>query len=381
MAEKDLKDLKELKDLQNLFEGVQIPKESTNVVKKTVKKVYVKPVCSDEELEKKEGTYMTEKDVKTIFNEDVDVYDGENLIAKFRKNVIPKEIIETGWEAFYETAATSQKRGAAAGPIQHKSTYWKKRRPVETNKWSTKYILNGKVSKMKVNNLVFSSILGYFEKTAFMKLPCRLTSYTQRYFENYKRGVPYIQFLDNCFKILTPTNYAKQLARAKKNPSYRIDGTAFSSVTINRNFRTALHKDDGDFKEGFGNLSVIERGKYSGGETIIPKYDIGFNVRTGDFLAMDVHQFHCNTEMTENESQKEYNKKLARIHFDDRSTGTLGGEKNFTRISFVCYLREKLIDCKRSETKKYYSRIKFDETKGDLEKYAKKNKTKKIKHN
>ena len=59
MAEKDLKELKELKDLQNLFEGVQIPKESTNVLKKTVKKVYVKPVCSDEELEKKEAEKNT----------------------------------------------------------------------------------------------------------------------------------------------------------------------------------------------------------------------------------------------------------------------------------------------------------------------------------
>ena len=361
----------------DILEGLQIPKESTKEVKNSVKKVYVKPVCSDEELEKKEGTYMTEKDVKTIYNEDVDVYDGETLIAKFRKNVIPKEVIQIGWEAFYETAATSQKRGAAAGPIKHSSTYWKKRKPVETNKWSTKYIVNGKVSKMKLNNLVFSSILGYFEKTPFMKLPCRLTSYTQRFFENYKLGIPYIQFLNNCFKILTPTNYAKQLARAKKNPSYRIDDTAFSSVTINRNFRTALHQDDGDFKEGFGNLSVIERGRYSGGETIIPKYGIGFNVRTGDFLAMDVHQFHCNTEMRETESQKEYNNKLPRIHFDKLSTGTLGSEKKFTRISFVCYLREKLIDCKRSETKKYYSQINFNETKGSLKK---KSRTKTIKH-
>ena len=80
----------------DILEGLQLPKESTKKVKTSVKKVYVKPVCSDEELEKKEGTYMTEKDVKTIFNEDVDVYDGETLIAKFRKNVIPKEVIQIG---------------------------------------------------------------------------------------------------------------------------------------------------------------------------------------------------------------------------------------------------------------------------------------------
>ena len=360
---------------KDLFEGLQLPNEATRPIKSSVKKVVVKAHFTDEEMAKKEGTHCSEKDADTIFNEDVDVYVGDELLAKFRKNVIPKDTIKLGWESFYETAATSRNRGAAAGPIAQNGVYWKKRKPVEIKGWSTRYMQDGKLSKMRVNNLVYSSVLGYFEETPFMKLPCRLTSYTQRYFENYRRGIPFIQALDNCFKKLTPTEYNKQLSRAKKNPSYRIDGTAFSSVTINRNFRTGLHKDAGDFKEGFGNLSAIERGKYSGGHTIFPRYKIGFNVRTGDYLAMNVHEYHCNTEMTENSEQKKYNKSLPRIHFDDRSTGTLGGEKDFTRISFVCYLREKLIDCKPSESNKYYTRINFDVKKGSLKNRTKKKKS------
>ena len=40
-------------------------------------------------------------------------------------------------------------------------------------------------------------------------------------------------------------------------------------------------------KEGFGNLTVIERGKYHGGYTCF--VNIGVDVRRGDgFLAMDV---------------------------------------------------------------------------------------------
>ena len=357
-----------------LFEGVQIPKAPTKSVKKDVKKVVVKAKLSNEEMEAMEGKLCNENDANTIYDEDVDVYtelaDGkEILLAKFRKNVIPKDIIEVGWDAFYETSAPSRNRGAAAGPIQLKSNYWKKRKPVKTDKWSTFYMQDGKVSKMKVNNNVFSSVLGYFEETPFMKVPCRLTSYTQRYFENFKKGIPFIQQLDKCFKTLTPTEYKKQYARASKQPEFRIDNTAFSSVTINRNFRTGLHKDAGDFEEGFGNLSVIERGQYSGGHTIFPRYKIGFNVRTGDYLAMDVHEYHCNTEMTQNEAQKKFNKSLPKVYFDDPSTGTLGGEKPFTRISFVCYLREGLIDCKANEAKAYYKRIGFDTKKGDLKKY------------
>jgi hypothetical protein len=370
---------------KDLFEGVQIPTTKTNPLRKDVKKVVVKAKLSNEEMEAIEGKYLTEEDATTIYDEDVDVYvinyetNKEELLAKFRKNVLSKDIIELGWGAFYETAAPSRNRGAAAGPIQLKSNYWKKRKPVKVDKWSTYYMQDGKVSKMKVNNNVFSSVLGYFEETPFMKLPCRLTSYTQRYFENFNRGIPFIQALDKCFKMLTPTEYKKQYERASKQPSFRIENTAFSSVTINRNFRTALHKDAGDFQEGFGNLSVIERGKYSGGYTIFPRYKIGFNVRTGDYLAMNVHEFHCNTEMVETAAQKKFNRSLPKIHFDDPSTGTLGGGKPFTRISFVCYLREGLIDCKANEAKAYYKRIGFDTKKGDLKKYNRTLKKKKTK--
>jgi hypothetical protein len=50
---------------------------------------------------------------------------------------------------------------------------------------TAQYMENGKLSKMRVNNNVFSSVLGYFEQTPFMGLPCRLTSYTQKYFKYY----------------------------------------------------------------------------------------------------------------------------------------------------------------------------------------------------
>jgi hypothetical protein len=162
------------------------------------------------------------------------------------------------------------------------------------------------------------------------------------------------------------------MAAASEKPAYRVADTAFSSITVNRNFQTALHMDDGDFRDGFGNLSVIERGKYSGGATLFPRYGVGFNIRTGDFIAMDVHEWHCNTEMYESAADKAFNKKLPVIHHDSIETGTQGGDKPFTRISFVCYLREKLRGCKVGETQKYYSRIQFDPKKGDMKRKTRK---------
>jgi hypothetical protein len=367
-----------LKLKPEIYEGLQIPSTPARTIVKKAREVVLEPKMTAEEIKAREGSFFTEADADEIFDEDVDVYGKDpntgqkKLLARFRKHVIPNELVKQGWEGYYQTAAASRNRGAAAGPIKVDSNYWKKRKPVEINKWSARYMQNGKLSKMRVNNNVFSSVLGYFEQTPFMGLPCRLTSYTQKYFKQYKHGLPFIQAIDKTFKALIPDRHAKQLAAAKEKPMYQIADTAFSSLTVNRNFRTALHLDDGDFKEGYGNLSVIERGRYTGGSTLFPQYKIGFNVRTGDFLAMDVHEWHCNTEMTESAADKEYNKKLPRVHYDDIQTGTLGGDKPFTRISFVCYLREKMRGCRPKETAGYYKRIQFDPERGDLKRKTRK---------
>ena len=99
---------------------------------------------------------------------------------------------------------------------------------------------------------------------------------------------------------------------------------------------------------------------------MFPRSKVGFDLRTGDFVAMDVHKWHCNTEMYETAEDKAKNKKLPRIHTDDISTGTVGAEKAFTRISFVCYLREKLLHCNEKDTQKYYDKIEFHPEKGSL---------------
>jgi len=362
---------------EDLFEGVQIPKQPVHAAKVAVKEIVVEAKLTDDQIKAREGTYFSEKDADQIFDTDVDVYakdpdapGGKRLLAKLRKNVIPHEAVKVAWKNFYNSASASRNRGAAAGPIDLKSPYWKKRKPTEIVGHSARYYENGKVSKMRVNNNVFSSVLGYFEETPFMKLPCRLTSYTQKYFEQYKAGIPYIEEIDKLFKKLTPDRYKAQYKQAHSNPAFQIADTAFSSVTMNRNFRTGLHMDAGDLRAGYGNLSVIERGKYHGGYTLFPRYKIGFDLRTGDFLAMDVHEWHCNTEMRENVEDKEYNKKLPEIYLNSKDTGTQGIDKPYSRLSFVCYLREKLVDCKASDSNTYYKRIGYDPKKQTLRKHG-----------
>ena len=147
----------------------------------------------------------------------------------------------------------------------------------------------------------------------------------------------------------------------------KIPNTAFSTVTINRNFRTALHRDAGDFKGGFGNLTVIERGKYHGGYTVFPQFGVGINLRNNDFVAMDVHQWHANTPIYETEEDKAYNETIEQDYNDNPEVGTEGLYKKYTRLSFVCYLREKIANCPNKEeinpqflTKSGHSKIVVD---------------------
>jgi hypothetical protein len=45
----------------------------------------------------------------------------------------------------------------------------------------------------------------------------------------------------------------------------------------------------------------------------------------------------------------------------------VGSQERYQRISFVCYFREKLEECKESETRDYYKKIGFD-LRGELAK-------------
>jgi hypothetical protein len=149
------------RNCDDMLPFLQIPKEKVRNLKLTgVKKLTLKPKYTNEEMSKKEGTHFTDNDVDTIYDEDVDVYvynekdDKEPvLLARFRKNVIDHDLIKEAWCALYKTAAPSRNRGAAAGPIQKTSKYWKKRTLANTKVFSTGYLKdNGEVSNMRVNN-------------------------------------------------------------------------------------------------------------------------------------------------------------------------------------------------------------------------------------
>lgn len=315
-----------------------------------IKKFVVTKIMTDEEIQKREGEYFNEDHYDVIISHDCDVYreDG-TLLLKFRKNVIDKNLCRLAENSYKKAAQKKhENRGSSAGPLDRNKMPNYVGTFVNAGKYRTHYIssVSGIPSKQYVSNLSPSNIIGYYDRpdrnTKNKGPPCRLTAFNRDFPEKWQESLPFINRLDNVFKQLVPDRWKAQIERARQVPEFQILDTSFTTITINYSWRTALHKDAGDYLPGFGNLIVVEDQEnphtYGGGYTGFPQYGVCVDVREGDFLAMDVHDWHCNTELypTNQELFDEYTKNIEYYK----------NNWHFNRLSIVCYLREGMLRCK-----------------------------------
>ena len=315
----------------------------------------LKSLISENEIAKLEGTYFDESYFDLIIKEDSDVYrideqGNRHLLLKIRKNVIPKNICAKTFHALIEEAKKPHtNRGAAAGLLTKRKLPKYVKEIVQKGKFRAKYIgHNDRVRKDDISNISHSSIIGFYDqmdrnyyrrltqkKNKEIKvIPCRMTKFTKEEPEKWNQTLDFFKTIDKQFKKLVPEAHQKQQSQASITPDFQILDTAFSTATINYNWQTALHRDAGDFEGGFGNLVILEdpkktRQKWSGGYLGFPEYKIAVDVRNGDFLAMDVHQWHVNTPLIPEEKNKDKNK----------------NQEDYARLSIVSYLRKNMIKC------------------------------------
>ena len=155
-----------------------------------------------------------------------------------------------------------------------------------------------------------------------MRTPyCRQTAFNKNEFEKFKKAYGIIKFVDNKYKELMPEHYKLQRDVADETAQdFVIKDTAFTTVTVNKNWQTAVHTDKGDFDKGFGNLVVLREGRYEGGYFVIPQWAVAFDMQNCDLLLCDVHQWHGNTPINK---------------IDEKAT----------RISLVMYYRQNMTHC------------------------------------
>jgi hypothetical protein len=273
-----------------------------------VKKVYLEPLMSVEQSDLFEGKMLSFSDVKIMFKDSVDVYckQTKQCIAKYRKNVIPADIQLAAFTSLKKVVGDNSNRAVTSATSQEAEI--------------TKKGKASKTSRVRFKGEVLTGIAGFFDRTP--RFPnCRLTAFNKHHFDKFKKAYPIIKLVDNMYKSLMPEQYSRQRKQADKtSKDFVIPDTSFTTVTVNQNWQTAVHKDSGDFKEGFGNLVALRKGTFTGGYFVVVRWGVGFDLRNGDLLMVDVHQWHGNTPIVKD-------------------------DKNAIRLSLVMYYRENMINC------------------------------------
>jgi Oxygenase domain of the 2OGFeDO superfamily len=177
---------------------------------------------------------------------------------------------------------------------------------------------------------VFSGVAGYFDR--YPRIPYgRASSYTANNKEKFKLSYPLLQKLAKAFSQILPKRYAFQKSCADKiDQEFVIPETPFTTLTVNKSFRTAAHRDAGDLHKGFSNLTVLTNGKkYSGGMLVLPEFRVAVNIQPSDLLLINNHGgIHGNTPIVLEEEGAE-------------------------RYSLVCYFREKMLELGTKEYEDY----------------------------
>lgn len=285
-----------------------------------VRKIKTPPIYNSADVDKRMGSAIGERDCKILIDYDADVYCSETgeCIAKFRKGVIPSKIQKDAWDALKNSTMKSDTRLNAAGEFTEfgNDRFLKQ---FESNKLYNKIYNDGTVSKTNRGLNINSGIIGYFDREPRRPF-CRQTAFNQKQFPNFVKAYPILKFVDSVYADLMPTKYKlqKQLAD-ETSQDFVITDTAFTTVTVNKNWETALHTDKGDFKDGFGNLTVLRAGNYTGGNLVLFRWGVGFDLHNGDVLLMNVHEAHANTPIVMKD--------------------------NATRLSLVMYYRENMKYC------------------------------------
>ncbi len=282
-----------------------------------VQTITVRKCYPDSDTRFSTGKLFNQSFMKEIITKDTDCYfidenDKKKILFKFRKNVIklPKEKLNEV-RTIYEN---------------YSSKGWKED-SFNKNNNRRKYKMNLEYRNPR------SKISGYYDrphpklfKHFDTQIVCRQTAFTKQNFKQWEQVIPFFEQIGKLYKKLAPKEYKLQMNEFKKFPkgmNMQVGNTPFTTITSNYNWRTACHKDSGDFENGMGNLTILGDDTYRGGYLAFPQFKIAIDVRPLDFVIMDVHQWHCNTE--------------------------LKADSENVRLSFVCYFRRNMVKCNKKK--------------------------------
>ncbi len=277
--------------------------------------------CGNLQGEKIDESYY---DLLIPGDQPADVYkpDGSPLL-KYRPGWFPKEMVDSVLPTCRKAATLNDNRGTAAGDIALTPV-----RNADVVGWNSEkgnhykeVKRDGTLSKTTRGGLVHSGIIGYFDRSARFPF-CRQTAFLIHQAAKWKKFLPYIRRADEGFREFMPERWQAQRDWASRTANdWVIPESTFTTVTVNKNFQTAVHKDAGDLHDGFGVMSCLRNEKYEGGNLCFPEYRVALSMGNGGLCLADVHEWHGNTPL-----------RNLRVGYE--------------RITLVFYYREHMIHCK-----------------------------------
>lgn len=255
------------------------------------------------------GEKLSDRFVDTLIDYDCDVYTPEgSLLLKFRRSALNSIATSVAFDVLRKIETKTLNRGTATGKFAVGVPAIRK----------SGYVSN--TVEVPREFAVISNVIGYMDR--YTRFPyCRQTAFNAHEPEKFERVVPFLRACSGAYATAAPDRWQIQAQLcAQTKPDWIIPGTVFTTITVNKNWQTAVHTDEGDFKGGLSCITAIRAGEYKGCYLVFPHYRVGVDLRTCDLLMFDSHHMHGNTPL-------------------------LGRVGEFERVSLVLYYRENMIRC------------------------------------
>jgi hypothetical protein len=219
-----------------------------------VSKLRVKPCYTDIDMKKKLGKFVKSHDYRVVRTDTDVVKDDGQILFKYRQRAIEGDFIGLT-NILKKAAGPTRNRTIAAGPCSYVNS-----RPIgNTEQGETAWTRQNKAQWLSLRSM--------------------------------------IHVVDQWYKALTPEVWKKQRKAAKASKSAVFD-SAFSTITVNHNFRTAVHTDSNNFDDGMAVMILLQGNSRNGGHLLFPRYKLAVTLDPGDVIVYDVKEHHTNSALT-----------------------------------------------------------------------------------
>lgn len=157
-------------------------------------------------------------------------------------------------------------------------------------------LADGRIKKFKHGNGVYSGVVGLCAFSGMFKQrygDANFTNWTINHPEAILSLEPVFRKADEMLRTLQPEVHARQREAVG---AFGLFGTAFTSLTVNRNFRTGLHKDAGNLPGGRAVLMCTTRdgSPIRGMQLCFPRFSCAVDLQPTDAILCDNTEWHCN---------------------------------------------------------------------------------------